>query len=183
MFSDNDYNKIQENLSHSYLFTLISHLHGSYARTTILEDEKGIDARGTLFGEWSSLPDASTQISIEFQLKSTSAPNQLGSGDFSFSIEADQYERYYALSQGTPPYFLLSLFILPPREEYHRWISFSKEELLLRGKMYWASLKNGPQPSGRSVSIHFLQKNRLDTDGLRNLLRMMAEAKEIPYEP
>lgn len=68
---------------------------------------------------------------------------------------------------------MLGLLVLP--EDEAAWLSWTSEELLIRGTMYWAefsSLEN--TENSATVSVKIDKKNVINTDTLNEILKMIA---------
>ena len=110
---------------------------------------------------------------IRVQLKSTSSSSQYHEDQttVTYSLKVKNYNDL-RLRATTP--LILALFILP--ENKSEWIKWTEEELLLKGRMYWAEFSKAPETKNtEKVSIKIEKNNCVNSDELLKLLKKVAE--------
>lgn len=168
-----DIERIKEDLSICYLQTIAT-ING-IALERQNHDEDSMDVIIKKFLELSGGFRFNSQISI--QLKSTSSPSQYSIGEevVTYKLKVKNYNDLCAKS-AMPS--MLALFVLPENEK--EWISWSERELLLKGQMYWISLKgNPPSTNAESTTIKIPKYNRLSIDSIEDLLIRVAEEGDL----
>jgi hypothetical protein len=166
-------NKIQSNLSFSYLHAVVSRAGGSCERTHDDADGMGIDARLTFEGNGKV-----KVIDINVQLKSTRKQLSLNNGKYSFPLNADEYKKYTQTSI-TP--FLFVLFCLP--ENCDDWLTLTEEQLVLRKCSYWTSLigaESCERNQGRTIYVP--EKNVFSVQQLEKIVQILSNGEMIYYE-
>ena len=116
-------------------------------------------------------------VQIRVQLKSTSSESQ-------FTLKQDyltyklKVKNYNDLCQRTTAPVILALLILPQNKE--EWVKWSKDELMLKGKMFWLSLY-GEQISDNVgfVSVSIPLSNVLNDKSIEMLLTKVASEGRI----
>lgn len=119
-------------------------------------------------------PDGTYFISeLRIQLKATSSLSQYqDKGDYiSYKLKAKNYNDL--CTQGTSP-IVLGLLILP--ENNSDWVKWSKEELLVRGCMYWADFShNNKSGNDSTVTVNISKKNIINDETLLEILTKIAK--------
>ena len=139
--------KIREDISVSYISALCA--YAGIAYDIIGHDEDGTD--GMLQKRISLEGDRKREAVLRIQLKCTSSPSQYTDhGDvITYKLKTKSYNDL-CLPSTTP--IILGLLVLPEEEEL--WLNWTKEELLIRGCMYWAEFSGGIECSNDgSVSV------------------------------
>ena len=111
-------------------------------------------------------------VQIRVQLKATSSVSMFSKGQDGLTYKL-KVKNYNDLCQRTTAPVILALLVLPEKEE--EWIKWSRDELLLRGKMFWLSLY-GKQKSDNteSVSVTIPLSNVLNNETIEMLLARAA---------
>ncbi len=104
---------------------------------------------------------------LDLQLKATVNVGEPRDGALAFRLPIKNYDDLRVPTQ-TPR--LLVVLELPTDET--RWMTVSPEELVLRRRAYWLSLREGfAEVSGQdSVTVHLPENNVFDVDALRTLM-------------
>lgn len=112
---------------------------------------------------------------IDIQLKCTKAkPNT--NGILPFALPVKNYNDLRDEYQNNPTY--LVVLIVPENE--NDWIENRKNDMLLRNKAYWFSLRNMPETDNDStVTIHIPTKNVLTSDSFKKLMDYASEGKSL----
>lgn len=114
---------------------------------------------------------------IRIQLKSTSSASQYEETetDIKYHLKVKNYNDL--CQRGTSP-IILCLLILPPERD--KWMEWSREELVVRGCMYWTSLANsGPSSNKGSVTVTFDKNNIVNSTTLQDLLEKVAREEAL----
>ncbi|RHQ97428.1 DUF4365 domain-containing protein [Peptoclostridium sp. AF21-18] len=117
--------------------------------------------------------DGCYMSSLRIQLKCTSSKSQYSDTDseIKYSLKVKNYNDL--CSRCTTP-IILALLILP--EEESEWVKWSKEELLIKGTMYWADFSSKQLSNNTSsVSVSIDKKNIINKDTLLNILEKIAK--------
>lgn len=78
------------------------------------------------------------------------------------------------MCQRTTAPVILALLILPENEE--EWVKWSKEELVLHGKMFWLSLHGCQESDNKSsVTVTIPLSNALNDENIETLLIRAAQ--------
>lgn len=103
---------------------------------------------------------------LDLQLKATAALQRSQAGGVSFQL---QIKNYNDLRIETRIPRLLVVLELPADES--RWMTVTAEELALRRRAYWLSLRGFSERSGQqTVTVRIPERNLLDVDALRDLM-------------
>ena len=103
---------------------------------------------------------------LELQLKATASLDAPQSGRFSFPLSIKNYNDLRCESQ-TPR--LLVVLELPQEES--RWMMVTPEELILRRRAYWLSLRGRGEVGNRTaVTVHVPVGNVLNVEMLQTLM-------------
>ncbi len=168
-----DKEKIKEDLSICYL-KLITAVNG-IALEDIRHDEDSVDAIIKKIVLLSNNRKFNAQISI--QLKSTSSKSQYSINDDGVTYKL-KVKNYNDLCMAASMPSILALLILPEDDE--SWVDWNKEELSLRGKMFWLSLQNNELSSNKeSVTVKIPKSNVLNNISVEELLKKVAEEGEL----
>lgn len=161
--------KVKEELSICYL-NAIAAING-IALEQIKHDE---DSTDVILKKTVKLSDGKPFNSqIRVQLKSTSSPSQfsIGSNDLTYKLNVKNHND---LCQRTTAPVILALLILPENEE--EWVKWSKEELVLHGKMFWLSLHGCKKSDNKSsVTVTIPLSNALNDENIETLLIRAAQ--------
>lgn len=158
----------KEDISISYISALCA--YGGIAYDTIRHDDDSTD--GTLRKRISLDNNRRFDAELRIQLKCTSSTSQYADKDDSltYKLKAKNYNDL-CLESTTP--IILGLLVLP--EEEATWLSWTSEELLIRGTMYWAefSSQDITNNSG-TVNVKIDKKNVINVDTLNEILEKIA---------
>lgn len=167
--------QIKEDLSVSYISALCAKAGIAYEITH--HDEDGCD--GTLkklihvdgIGKFNS--------TLNVQLKCTSSKTQYRETDntITYKLKAKSYNDLCTPS--TNP-LILALLILP--EDENQWLLWSKEELIIKGCMYWADFcGETPSENETTVSVRIDKNNVLNSPNLHKILEKIARGEDRPW--
>lgn len=109
---------------------------------------------------------------LNIQLKATSSPSQYtDNGDtITYKLKVKNYNDL--CGEGTVSK-ILGLLILP--EESDEWVSWSQEELMIKGCMYWAEFFGETESMNTgSVSVKIDKKNVINAETLQEILEKIA---------
>lgn len=114
--------------------------------------------------------------SIGLQLKATINLSEVGASRDSYSFQCPR-RAYDLLRLPSLTPRLLVVMRLP--RDPDQWLSLEDEELVVRHSAYWVSLLGAPEiDSGRdSKAVHLPKVNRLDLNGLRQLMEQARTGK------
>ena len=161
--------KIREDISVSYISALCA--YAGIAYDIIGHDEDGTD--GMLQKRISLEGDRKREAVLRIQLKCTSSPSQYTDhGDvITYKLKTKSYNDL-CLPSTTP--IILGLLVLPEEEEL--WLNWTKEELLIRGCMYWAEFSGGIESTNDgTVSVKIPKKNIINVESLQEILTLVAK--------
>lgn len=165
--------KVKEELSICYL-NAIAAVKG-IALEQIRHDEDSTDVilKKVVFLE----DNTPFNVQIRVQLKATSSGSMFSMGQDVLTYKL-KVKNYNDLCQRTTAPVILALLVLPEKEE--EWIKWSRDELLLRGTMFWLSLY-GKQESdnAESVSVTIPLSNLLNIETIEILLERVAREGHI----
>lgn len=164
-----DIEKIKEDLSICYL-KMISAVNG-IALEQFHHDEDSTDVViKKVIKVGGTVPFNS---SIRVQLKATSSTSQYTiSGDsVSYKLKVKNYNDL-CMRSANPS--MLALLVLP--DDQNEWVNWTKDEVFLKGKMFWLSLQ-GKETSDNSatVTVKIPFENVLSTSSIESLLIKAAE--------
>jgi hypothetical protein len=112
---------------------------------------------------------------VDLQIKSTTRP----------SLRADlvQYDldiRNYDWLRESSAYYPRVLAVLVMPDDQAKWLDVSEEQLVLRGCMYWTSLKGMPATSNkRTIRVELPRRNVFSLNGLEDMMRQFEEEGEL----
>lgn len=160
--------RIKEELSISYMNAVSAYAgisfnlqrHDEESTDAILE--KRIELEGA---RWYN-------VSLRVQLKSISSKKQYQDhGDvIKYPLKAKNYNDL-CLDATTP--IILCLLVLPDDSE--EWIKWTREELLLKGVMYWAGFQGqAASDNTASVTVEINKRNAVNSETLRDLMEAVA---------
>ena len=158
----------KEDLSISYISALCA--YGGIAYETVRHDDDSTD--GTLRKRILLDNNHEFNAELRIQLKCTSSTSQYADKDdcLIYKLKAKNYNDL-CLESTTP--IKLGLLVLP--EDEAAWLSWTPEELLIRGTMYWAEFSSLENTENlETVSVRIDKKNVINTDTLNEILKMIA---------
>lgn len=109
---------------------------------------------------------------LRVQLKSTSAPSQYkDKGEtLVYKLNAKNYNDL--CREGTSE-IILALLVLPEKES--EWLTWTREELLIKGCMYWASFVSQElSENSGTVSVHINKNNVINSTTLNIIMDKIA---------
>lgn len=109
---------------------------------------------------------------LRIQLKCTSSPTQYkDNGDtITYRLKVKNYDDLRR--RATSP-IILGLLVLP--ESSDEWLSWTTDELLIKGCMYWANLSGAEASTSKStVNITIEKKNVINENSLLEILEQIA---------
>ena len=156
--------KRKEEMSMSYLSMVCAHAGIDFER--IQHDDDSTDA---ILKKLITLEDGRRHNAIvRIQLKATNSPGMYSETAeyLSYRLKSKNYNELCI--PGTTPIYL-GLLLLP--EEECEWVSWTSEELRIRGRMYlWNPDGNGTSENRETVSIRINKSNRVDDVLLNRIL-------------
>ena len=103
---------------------------------------------------------------LDLQLKATVNLRASDDGFFRFPLKKRNYDTL-RISAQTPR--LLVVLDLP--EDEHRWMTITADELVLRHRAYWLSLRGFDETDNRvSVTVRIPKQNVFDVESLQTLM-------------
>ncbi len=118
------------------------------------------------------LPNTTVDASLRIQLKSTCSHSSYKEQDVTikYTLKVKNYNDLCI--KGTTP-IILGLLILP--EDRDSWVKSNLDELLIRGRMYWADFSRSPLSSNTSsVTIEIPKTNVVNKEFLLEALSKIA---------
>lgn len=166
---------VESELSYAYLHAVAAKAAMSCRDTNRHEDNAGIDAQLTA---WGNFPGGYlTEVSLNIQLKATISDPVDDGTCLHYTLQG--VERYRTLCQETvaTPRILVVLFL--PRDA-QEWLRHSDDELALRKCAYWVSLRNAPDTTNTtSVTVLIPKTQVFSPDSLRDIMARIA-CRDIP---
>lgn len=165
-----DKEKIKEDLSICYLKTIAA-VNG-IALERIEHDEDSVDVviKKLVCGE-DGKPRFNSQISV--QLKATSSISQytIGENDISYVLKVKNYNDL--CTPASMP-SILALLILPEMDD--EWVKWTPDELMIKGKMFWLSLRDREvSNNSASVTVKIPKTNVLNIATIEELIVKVSE--------
>lgn len=146
----------EEALSRAYAHAVAA--RAGYVTAVYDMDRDGVDLRIQDGGEM--------RPALELQLKATINLGESSEGSFRFPLKCRNYESLRIETQ-TPR--LLVVLDLP--RDKNEWMTITENDLVLRRRAYWLSLKGYEETDNRSsVTVRIPSDNLFDVDGLRGLM-------------
>ncbi|HJA94750.1 MAG TPA: DUF4365 domain-containing protein [Candidatus Eisenbergiella merdipullorum] len=160
--------KIKEDISISYISALCA--YAGIAYEIVRHDDDSTDGilRKRIILDNNRKYDAELRI----QLKCTSASSQYADlgNSLTYRLKVKNYNDL-CLPSTTP--IILGLLVLP--EDEKEWILWSREELLIRGCMYWAEFSGASESeNAESVTVRIDKKQILNAETLSLILKKIA---------
>ncbi|MDO4804496.1 MAG: DUF4365 domain-containing protein [Lachnospiraceae bacterium] len=113
------------------------------------------------------------EVSLRVQLKATSSPSQYKEDNekLTYVLKTKNYNDLRTAS--TTP-IILAVLILP--EDESDWLKWTKEELMIKGRMFWRNFQSSSETENKNtISVMIPKENYLNPDTLLKLLQKMAE--------
>ncbi|WP_446898855.1 DUF4365 domain-containing protein [Clostridium sp. LBM24168] len=165
--------QIKEELSINYIATVAAIAGIDY--DIIRHDEDSTD--GLLKKQMFPSNGGIFCASLRVQLKCTSSHSQYSDdGDtISYQLKAKNYNDLCA--PGTIP-IILGLLIIPENEK--EWTKWSKEELMIKGCMYWLSLAGKDETANKAnVTVKIDKHNVINSETLLQIFNKIAEEEDL----
>ena len=163
----NDYKEL---LSIVYLSGIVAQIGGVTSCSWHLVDNMGLDVKCDFWGAFDDLP---LHTFLHIQLKATAVP-VVQDGCYVLYLDEKTFDKYCELScNGNEPFYVF-LFVLPGEEESSTWIMRNKDQMTVRGQMYWAAFMCDEVESNANKLL-FPKSNIVDKDGIKTLLRHYRE--------
>ncbi|HEU4410455.1 MAG TPA: DUF4365 domain-containing protein [Polyangiaceae bacterium] len=164
---------VKEELGLAYVRAVAARAGFSVEETR--KDRDGVDlticARGKLSDD-----AVSKSPRLEVQLKSTAALGALPPVEFSYELDADDYN--HLVGPRLVPRILL-VFVMPKSEA--QWLSWTEDSLVLRHSAYWLSLAGRESTTNiRSKSVKVPRGHVFNPESIRSLLTLVACRRELP---
>lgn len=160
--------QIKEDISISYISALCA--YAGIAYETVRHDDDSTD--GTLRKRILLDNGLKCNAELRIQLKCTSSNSQYTDHGnvLTYKLKVKNYNDL-CLPATTP--IILGLLVLPENEE--EWISWSTDELLIKGCMYWAEFSNAMESANsNTVTIKINKSNVLNPETLNDFLVKIA---------
>ena len=110
---------------------------------------------------------------LDLQLKATAHAGEATGGSLSFLLKRRNYDLLRVDTQ-TPR--ILVVLMLP--SDRNRWMTITREELVLRRSAYWLSLRGAEETMNRSsLTVQLPVANLFDVDGLRRLMEQSRKGR------
>ena len=162
----------KEDISISYISAICA--YNGVAYDIIRHDHDSVD--GSMMKRITLENGYDYDVTVHIQLKCTNSLNCYteNEDEIIYQLKVKNYNDL--CKQGTVPK-LLGLLVLPANED---WVHWSKEELAIKGCMYWAYL-GGSTPSNNSstVSVYIKKENVINIENIDILLKRIAEEEWI----
>lgn len=110
---------------------------------------------------------------LRVQLKSTSS-DSMYKDDGSVISYVLKVKNYNDMCQRSTTPIILALLVLP--EDEGSWVKLTDEELLIKGRMYWAEFSTyTPSNNKSSVTVNIDKQNHLTPESLQTILEKIAQ--------
>jgi Domain of unknown function (DUF4365) len=158
----------QEQFSNAYLLAVATVAGLTLAKPDVDDDSIDFIICGRGFSGKYSSPR------LDVQLKCQMHDECIGNDGFSYPLKIKNYNDLRATDILVPR--LLIVVIVP--KEVSDWLTQSDNEAQMKYCGYWQSIRDMPETSNTStVSISFPQSNRLDVQGLTDLMQRIASGE------
>lgn len=149
-------NDIEEELSRAYVQAVAA--RAGYTTAHYSKDRDGIDMLIRAGGKM--------RPAIDIQLKATINLGNPSNGFFHFPLRSENHNLLCFPSQ-TPR--LLVVLDLP--RDQAKWLTIAADELILRRKAYWLSLREHDETENEaSITVHIPEQNLFNVDNLHWLM-------------
>lgn len=164
-----DIGKTKEDLSVCYLETIAA--ANGIALERINHDEDSIDViiKKIIYDEY-KMPIFNSQISL--QLKATSSVSQykIDENYISYALKVKNYNDL-CVPASMPS--ILALLLLPENKE--EWVTWTPDELIIKGKMYWLSLQgHKTSDNNTNITVKIPKNNILNAMTIQKLIEKVA---------
>lgn len=168
-----DKEKIKEDLSICYLKTIVA-ING-IALERIEHDEDSIDVVIKKLVYLQNGGKFNSQISVQLKATSSTSQYNIRDTDISYSLKSKNYNDL--CTPASMP-SILALLILPENED--EWVTWSPEELMIKGKMFWTSLQGKEKTNNASkITVKIPPKNVLNAITVEDLIKKVAEEGKL----
>lgn len=160
-------NNVKAELSYAALHAVAAQCGFGCSGTPRHEDDAGVDAR---IHVRKRLTPESTLMNfhLDVQLKATSQEVVRADGKYSYQLETKQYDKLRDPNVDIPR--ILVVLLLPA--DRNEWLRLLPEELVLKGRLRWMSLRNLPPLENlgqQSLTIKLPDDNVLTSESLVEL--------------
>ena len=153
----------KEALSRAYAHAVAA--RAGYITAVYAEDRDGVDLRIQAGGD--------QRPALDLQLKATVNLVKSRNGNFLFPLKRRNYDLLRIATQ-TPR--LLVVLDLP--QDKREWMTITKDDLVLRHRAYWLSLREYEKKDNLStVTVQIPEKNLFDVNNLRELMNQSRGGK------
>jgi hypothetical protein len=153
----------KEALSRAYAHAVAA--RAGYITAVYAEDRDGVDLRIQAGGD--------QRPALDLQLKATVNLVKSRDGNFRFRLKLRNYDLLRIVTQ-TPR--LLVVLDLP--QDKREWMTITKDDLVLRHRAYWLSLRGYEATVNlSSVTVQIPKKNLFDVNNLRELMNQSRGGK------
>lgn len=158
----------KEDLSSSYLSAICAYGGIDFEKVHHDDDSTDVVIKKTV-----TLEEGRKYIStLRVQLKSTSSPGQY-TDKGEYLVYKLKVKNYNDLCMEGTTAVILALLVLP--EDESDWLTWTQEELLIKGCMYWASFAlHQPSQNSETVSVHIDKKNVINSTTLNIIMDKIA---------
>ena len=111
---------------------------------------------------------------LDVQLKSSSDASVLKEQHIAWELEKPHYDKLRARSS-TPK--ILVILSLPAHPD--EWVTYSPESLMVRRCAYWTSLKNAPEITTATKTVHVPYSRPFSPEWLTAAMTKLSEEKEL----
>lgn len=160
----------KEDISMSYLAALCADAGIDFERTHHDNDSVDVIVKNEV-----QVDGINIRASIGFQLKATSSPSVYTENEenITFKLKVKNYNDL--IKKSTMPLYL-AVLVLPENEK--GWVTWTIDELVIHGRMYYLTLAGQMQSDNSgSVTVRIDKGSQLNKDSLNALL--IAAAKEV----
>jgi hypothetical protein len=164
-----EFAKTKEDISISYISALCAYSGISYE--IIRHDDNSTD--GMLMKRFNFDTGMRFDAQLRIQLKCTSSTSQYKDNgkEITYKLKVKNYNDL--CTKATTP-IILELLVLP--EDDKQWINWSKDELLMKGCMYWAEFSEKADSSNvGTVSVKLNKNNVINSNTLLKMLEKIAK--------
>lgn len=174
-------NNIKAELSYAALHAVAAQCGFGCAVTARHEDDAGVDARIHIrrrLAPESFLLD----FYLNIQLKATAQDSARPGGAYSFRLDAGHYDKLRDLNVDIQR--VLAVLFLP--QDRNEWLRLLPEELVLKGRLRWVSLRSLPplpDPTQQTVTIRLPDENILTCESLISLATRRSKEEWVNGTP
>jgi Domain of unknown function (DUF4365) len=158
----------QEQFSNAYLLAVATVAGLKLAKTDVDDDSIDFSISGKGFS------GAYSRAQLDVQLKCYIHHECIGKDGFTYPLKIKNYDDLRATDIMVPR--LLIVVVVP--KQVPDWLTQSDNEAQMKYCGYWQSVRDRPEtPNTSTVSISIPQSNRLDVQGLTDLMERVASGE------